>query len=126
MWMVQHVFLGIWHDAQIYTLQALARITPEKLGNDLFLRYGSQDRFTIFSAVYARAIEMFGIESAPAIITLVCEIGFCAAFVLLARRVLPARFVWLALAIVLLVPLTYGARKVFYLVEDFTTPRLAA
>ena|SRR5215831_2571108 len=126
LWMVQHVHGGIWHDAKIYTLQALARLTPETLGGDLFLRFDSQDRFTIFSSLYGRAIHWWGIVTAPAVVLFVGQCGFCAGLVLFARRILPDRLVWLAVALVMLVPYTYGAHKVFYVVEDFVTPRLWA
>ena len=51
-WALSHRYLGLFHDARLYTLQALARLHPA-LSADVFLRFGSQDRFTIFSPLYA-------------------------------------------------------------------------
>jgi hypothetical protein len=48
-WALSHGYRGLFHDAGLYTLQALARLTATSLGHDLFLRFGSQDRYTIFS-----------------------------------------------------------------------------
>jgi len=52
-WALSHSYLGMFHDAGLYTLQALSRLTPESLTEDVLLRFGSQDRFTIFSPPYA-------------------------------------------------------------------------
>src|SRR5690242_1255333 len=43
LWIVMHDYQGLRHDAQLYTFQALARLQPGLLANDIYLRYGSQD-----------------------------------------------------------------------------------
>jgi len=54
-WALSHSYRGIFHDAGLYTLQALARLHPDSLPEDVFLKFGSQDGFTIFSPIYAAA-----------------------------------------------------------------------
>jgi hypothetical protein len=125
LWAIQHPWAGLFHDSQIYTLQALARIeTP--LASDIYLRFGSQDQFTLFSPLYAIAIRAFDVARAAELLTFLSQMAFVAAAILLARRLLPGRLPWLALGLSTLLPVTYGAQKVLYLAEDFITPRLLA
>jgi hypothetical protein len=56
-WVLVHPYRGMVHDALLYTLQALSRLYPESLGQDLFLAHGSQEDFTIFSRIYAPLIR---------------------------------------------------------------------
>src|SRR5215831_2499537 len=126
LWVLQHPYPGIFHDGQLYTIQALARVFPSELGNDVFLRFGSQDHFTFFGPLYAAMIRAVGVAPAAAVLTFCFHVAFAAALVLFARRVLPAHLVWLGVGLVCVVPLTYGARKVFFVMEDFVTPRLLA
>jgi hypothetical protein len=126
LWALQHPYAGIYHDAQLYTIQALARVHPAELAQDVFLRYGSQDRFTLFSPLYAAAIRTLGLGPAAATLTFLFHCAFAAALLMLARRLLPGHLVWVGLGLVCVVPLTYGAQKVFFVMEDFVTPRLLA
>ena len=126
LWTLQHPYPGIFHDAQLYTMQALARVFPADLASDVFLRYGSQDHFTFFGPLYAAAIRALDVGPAAAALTFTFHAAFAAALVLLARRILPAHLVWLGVGLVCVVPFTYGARKVFFVMEDFVTPRLLA
>jgi hypothetical protein len=126
LWILQHPYPGIYHDAQLYTLQALSRVLPSELAGDVFLRHGSQDQFTLFGALYAAAIRVLGTGPAAALLTFLSHCAFAAALILLARRVLPPRLVYIGVGLVCIAPLTYGARKVFFLMETFITPRLLA
>jgi len=125
-WIVYHPYLGIWHDAELYTLQALAHLEPRLLAGDLFLRFGSQDAYTVFSPIYARAIAAFGLEHAAALLTLVSQALFVAATWLLARRLLPPGLLWLGIGFVIAMPGDYGAGHTLQYMENFLTPRLAS
>ena len=72
-WSLSHSYQGIFHDAGLYTLQALARLHPDSLPGDVFLKFGSQDGFTIFSPIYAAASRMLGVEFAAATLTLLLQ-----------------------------------------------------
>ena len=48
-----HPYQGLIHDARLYTLQALNHLHPDLYSNDVFLKYGSQDSYTLFTPVYA-------------------------------------------------------------------------
>src|ERR1700732_4754496 len=92
-WALSHSYRGIFHDAGLYTLQALARLHPDSLAEDAFLKFGSQDGFTIFSTIfspiYATASRLLGVELAGAMLTLVFQWTLLAGAWILARAVMP-------------------------------------
>ena len=65
--LLQHPFHGIVHDSVLYTLFALVRLHPVTVGWDVVVRYGSQDRFTVFSPIYTAVIQLLGLEHAAAV-----------------------------------------------------------
>ena len=87
-WFISRPYEGIYHDARLYTLQALGRLHPQSLGQDVFLRFGSQDAFTLFSPIYAAAIRVLGVEDAARLLTLLGHAWWFAAAYLVARRLL--------------------------------------
>jgi len=125
-WIVQNPAFGLIHDSQIYVFQALARLHPDLYSQDIFLRYGSQDDYTAFSPLFAAAMSVFGAENAAVVITLVAQAAFFIAAALLGRLLMPARFVWFGLALLVALPGFYGGRNIFALAEGFATPRLFA
>jgi hypothetical protein len=121
---VQHGYHGLFHDAQLYLLQALAHLHPQLYGNDPFLRFGSQDSFTVFPALHAALIDRLGIEPATALLTALSHIALIGAIFILARALMPLRLALLATALVVAIPGDYGDARVFTYLEDFLTPRL--
>jgi hypothetical protein len=126
LWLVARPYTGIWHDSQLYTAQALHRLYPEIYGADIFFRYGSQDGYTLFPALYAWAIRLWGIDQAACLLTLLGKLGWFAALVYLARELLRLPALWLGLAVVVSVAPFYGSHKVFSYGETFLTARLYA
>jgi hypothetical protein len=125
-WALSHSYRGIFHDAGLYTLQALARLHPDSLREDVFLRFGSQDGFTIFSPIYAAASRLLGIELAAATLTLVLQWALLAGAWMLARAVMPLSMAMLGVAVLVAVPGDYGPDRIFTCIEPFLTPRMAA
>lgn len=123
-WILFFPYAGITHDAQLYTLQALSHLTPELYQNDIFLRFGSQDRFTFFSPVYATLIELFGVEWAGSLLTLISHCLFIGAVFLLANKIMPYGIAVFAVGLILTISSSYGAERVFYYIELFVTPRM--
>jgi hypothetical protein len=123
--MLRHGYEGITHDAQLYSFQAMARLKPALLGNDLYLRFGSQDNYTLFSPLYAAVMGMIGFEPAAALITLLSQIAFLFAAWFLARELMPQRQARLGVALLVAVPGFYGALGIWSFMEGFVTPRLA-
>src|SRR4051812_20793529 len=62
-WIVQHSYYGLVHDSEMYLIQGLARLNPDLFAADIYFRYGSQDRFTVFGPVFAQAMQLLGIEN---------------------------------------------------------------
>ena len=122
--MLRHGYEGIHHDAQIYSFQAMAHLKPALLGNDLFLRFGSQDNYTVFSPIYAAAIGHLGLEPAAALITALSQLAFLFAAWLLARQVAFPDLAWLSVALLVAIPDVYGAYRIWNFFEGFVTPRL--
>ncbi|HEY6455343.1 MAG TPA: hypothetical protein VIY90_08700 [Steroidobacteraceae bacterium] len=124
--MLIHPYRGLEHDSVLYTVLALARLHPAALGHDLFVRYGAQDHYTIFSPMYAAAIQAVGLERAAAIMTFATYIAFFGSIWLLARRLMSASNALLALGLLLVLPSWYGSNSVFAYIEAFLTPRQSA
>jgi hypothetical protein len=125
-WIVQHAYHGIIHDSQLYTMPAVARLHPGLLSNDVMLRFGSQDNYTLFSPLYAAAIQLLGVDLAAAALTLLWQVAFFAAAAFLARHLMRERLAWIALALVCAFEAFYGSSTFFTVVENFVTPRLIA
>jgi len=122
-WMLEHPFAGIYHDSVLYTFQALARLHPEPLAHDIFLRFGSQDQYTIFSPLYAAAIRLLGVEPAAAILTFLCHVLFFCSAWLLARQFMARELALVAVGLLVALPSGYGADYIFNYIEEFLTPR---
>lgn len=122
-WMMQHPYFGVVHDSVLYTLLALSRLHPQYLSNDIFLKYGSQDSFTIWSPLFTAAIRLVDLEPAAALGTLLTQAAFFYGAWLLARRMMPAQDALLALGLLVALPANYGASDIFSYIEGFLTPR---
>jgi hypothetical protein len=125
-WALSHPYKGIFHDAQLYTLQALARLHPDSLSHDVFLRLGSQDRYTLFSPLYAALIHWLGTEPAAAVLTVTLQLGFLLGAAALVRTVVPGTSALVGMAVLSAIPGTYGAADIFTCIESFVTPRMGA
>ncbi len=125
-WMLVHPYQGIFHDANLYALQALAHLYPASLSQDVFLHFGSQDRFTLFSPLYALAIRLLGIDHAAALLTVLSQLALIGAAWWLARSLMPARLAVLGVALVIALPGDYGPDRIFTCIESFLTPRMGA
>lgn len=124
-WLLRHPYAGIAHDSTLYTLFALNKLHPG-LASDIFLRFGSQDRYTLFTPLYAATIGAFGLEHAASLLTLIFQVGLLLSAWLLGRRFMPPLAATLGVALLLAVPGEYGSSDMFHLMEGFLTPRLPA
>lgn len=123
---VAHPYRGIWHDARLYLLQALAHVNPESLGHDVFLAYGSQDRFTLYSGPVAALMRLTGPETAAALLTTCFQAALLAAAWFVARGAAARRLALAGVAVFASVRASYGYEGVFSIIEAFLTPRMAA
>lgn len=118
-----HPYRGLVHDGRLYTIQALSHLYPDLYGNDVFVRFGSQDDYTLFSPIYAAMISWLGVEPSAAALTFGAICLFLAAAWMLARELLPQRQATVALLLLILIPAHYGPARIFYYLEEFITPR---
>jgi hypothetical protein len=125
LWLLMHGYHGLTDDGQIYAFQAFARLHPQ-LTADLYLQNTSQDRFTLFSPLYAWCIGPLGLENAARMLTLVFTVWFLAAAWSFARSVTGRDAAWLAVAFLLIIAGDYGASGVFRILDPFLTARLPA
>ena len=124
LWSLTHRDFGYVHDGILYAFQALARLRPS-LDLDLYLKYQSQDKFTIFSPVYAVFVRTFGITLAGEILLAICAATFLIAAWHLARSLGSRRSAWFAAAFLILTVGAYGSFGVFRFSEEFLTARSA-
>jgi len=120
-------YLGLVHDARLYALQALNHSQNGRFAQDLFFKYGSQDRFSIFSAFMGPVVSRLGLEMSFWIAYVLFSSLFIYAVVRLIRTLIPDR--WLAnIGIIALVAfsLPYGGWDIFHARESFFTARSAA
>ena len=125
LWLLVHGYHGVTGDGQIYAFQALARLRPE-LASDLYLQNTSQDRFTLFSPLYAWCIASLGLENSARFLTLLLTLWFIAAVWSFARALAGRDAAWAAVALLLIVAGNYGGFGVFRILEPYLTARLAA
>lgn len=71
LWLLSRPFTFKETDGQVYALLALARRDPAGLGQDLFIQFGSQDAFSIFSRIYGALIGVLGLTHATMALLLI-------------------------------------------------------
>jgi hypothetical protein len=125
LWLLLRGYHGLLGDGQIYAFQALARIHTQFAG-DLYLQNISQDRFTIFSPIYAWFIACFGLEQAARSLTSLFTLWSLIAAWCTARASAGRNAAWLAVCFLLIVAGSYGGSGVFRFSEQFLTARLPA
>lgn len=125
-WFAAHPYMGLWHDARLYAVEALARLEPGVYDRDLFLAFGSQGKYTLFPSLFAALIDWLGLERAAFALALPGKLLWFVSLVLLARRLVAAPAWPLGLVFVLAYPAFYDSHKVFSYGESFATPRVYA
>lgn len=125
LWLISRPFTGIKHDGILYALQALHIIQPEAFSHDIFFLNGSQDKYTLFTNIYAVTISLFGLTYSTLLLDIIGLITWLvAAFILL--RILPTIPAIIALLLIVTLDSYYGSYQVFAYAEPFLTGRLYA
>ncbi|HEX4240591.1 MAG TPA: hypothetical protein VHZ53_04215, partial [Steroidobacteraceae bacterium] len=122
LWILMHYYAGLSRDGELYALQALARLRPN-LAGDIYLAYGSQDRFTIFSPLYARVIALLGLQQAARVLFVICTVWFFAASWALARALWDSATAWLATGTLIICVSFYGGYVIFHYAEFYLSAR---
>src|SRR5271157_4412601 len=120
-------YRGLDHDSRLYAVQILERIHPGSFAGDLYLRYGSQDRYSLFTILIAPLVQLCGLH-----VTFFCVYLANKALLfwglLRLTRVLISSNLALVLALIHLaiVPVAFGGNEIFHVNESFLTPRLSS
>jgi hypothetical protein len=122
LWALSHHYQGFARDGELYAVQASARLHPG-LGVDVYLANSSQDRYTVFSRIYASFIESLGLRNAALLLFVLCTVWFLAAAWALAREVSNKDQAWLAVIMLIVTTGLYGAYGVFHYSESYLTAR---
>lgn len=124
-WLLNHPYQGVRHDAQIYALLAAHWLQPEAFANDLFFRFGSQGDMSLFTPLYGALVGWLGLDLAAWWVVLSGGLLWVGACLALARAVLgtgfAARFALLLGAVLVM---SYSPNhSTFILGENFATAR---
>jgi hypothetical protein len=120
-WILLHPYYGIWHDATIYTAQALNILYPETYQDDVFFKYGSQASFTVFPRLHALLIEQIGVDPSAFTLTIIGQVLFFTGIFLLTRQLLTSGQTILFLIIFTTIPIYLN--PVLTIFELFATSR---
>jgi hypothetical protein len=124
-WCLTHRYRGLTGDSELYAVQALSRIHAG-LMRDVFLGNASQDRYTLFSPIYALCIEALGLPTAALSLLLVFKLCFYCSAWMFSRKLFDTRIALLTTALLIVTPMEYGAYHVFHVGEDMLTARSLA
>ncbi len=120
-------YAPLLHDAKLYAVQVLNHLEPGSYGDDLFLRFGSQDQFSLFSRVAAPLAGLLGVELTFFLLYLVFNALFLLALMRFIERLVTDRVLsTFALIFLAVIPLPFGGHAVFNAHEPFLTPRIMA
>ena len=127
-WLLNHPYPGVWHDARIYALLAAHWITPDAYADDLFFRFGSQGDFSLFTVLFGSLVRQLGLPLAAWWIALAGGLLWIGACLALARTMLgtgvAACFAFVLGAVA---ETSYSPNgETFILSESFATARLLA
>ncbi|RUL89181.1 hypothetical protein [Tautonia sociabilis] len=118
-------YRGRYHDSILYGVQLLNRASGGRHREDLFLRFGSQDDYSLYSRIGAPLVRLLGVETASALMYLACVVLFYWALSRLVRAIVPDRRVAAAgLLAIAVSAVAMGGRSTFHVNENFLTPRL--
>lgn len=125
LWLINHPYQGIWHDARIYGLLAAHWLTPDALAPDLFFRFGSQGELSLFTPFYGALVGWLGLDHASWWVVLTGGIAWMVAMLLLAHRMLgTGAAAGLAVLLAAVATVSYSPNAgTFVLTENFATAR---
>jgi len=126
-WMYTRPYEGIVHDAILYSFQAIAIRDPARFSDDLYVRFGSQAEFSVYTEFLALVIDLMGLRTANLILTLAGQTAWMIGAVLLVRAVFEGNVLRIVgFGAILLLPSAYGGVDIFRYAEPFHTPRIFA
>ncbi|MFO1059972.1 MAG: hypothetical protein U1E53_23775 [Dongiaceae bacterium] len=127
LWIGTRPYRGIIQDARLYAVQALDLLHGDLYRGDLYLQFGSQDQFTVFSVLYALVISLVGLAAAHLALVIAAQLLWLLALLFLCRSLIDKpRQVALGMAMAIVLPSGYGGYQLFQYGEAFLSARLPA
>jgi hypothetical protein len=126
LWLLEHPYQGIVHDARLYVGFVLAQFDPNGVGQDIMFVKDGQFGFSIFPAVLTGAVTAFGTSLGAKLVSLAGLLVWIAAMGVLAFTIAKGPLRWVILLFVTVLPTGYGSFDVFFYAEPFAAPRLFA
>lgn len=126
LFLLAHPYRGIWHDAILYTVQAVRDAHPEHFKHDLFFEFGSQDDWTLYGKLYEKLIGLIGIRAGNLLGLVAAQGLWWAGMWRLSKRLVPAPWHWVCLFLAASMPSDYGDGFAISYDEFFLTARLPA
>lgn len=123
-WALTHRYSMVG-DGELYAIQAMARLNPA-LNTDVYLAATSQDKYTLFSPLYAWTIRALGLLNAGAVLFALFTLCLFAAAWGMARQLWDESLAWLATCMLMIADSNYGAYGVFRYTEGYLTARTMA
>lgn len=125
LWLLNHPYQGIWHDARIYGLLAAHWLKPQALNADLFFSFGSQGELSLFTPLFGELVRWLGLTRAAWWVTLGGGLIWIGACLALARVMLDTGFAArFAVFLGAVVVISYSPNNsTFVLSESFATAR---
>src|SRR5262249_18785549 len=125
LWLATRPYRGIVHDAQLYAVHALAALKPAAYAGDLYLRFGTQAPYTLFTPAYTLAASLLGIAQAHLCLTVLGHLLWLAGLIFLVRSLIrdPNQAV-LAITLAVALPAGYGGLNAVIYGEPYLTARL--
>jgi hypothetical protein len=121
-------YLGLFHDSRLYAFYLESRLEPAQgFDQDLYLVYGSQDRYSLFSFLMLPVVRLVGLDAGMFLVYVLSKALLfwgCQRLVsVLTRNEMLTAVIVLFFAVV---PVSFGGNEVFHVNESFLTPRLIA
>lgn len=125
LWMLNHPYQGIWHDARIYGLLAAHWLNPQALAGDLFFSFGSQGTLSLFTSLFGELVRGLGLDRAAWWVVLAGGLMWIGACLTLARAMLGSGFAErFAVLLGAVVVISYSPNgSTFVIGENFATAR---
>ncbi|QDV39646.1 hypothetical protein [Tautonia plasticadhaerens] len=118
-------YRGRHHDAILYGFQLTNRASGGRHAADLFLKFGSQDDYSLYSRLVSPLVSALGLDAASFLVYLAGVVAFSWALIRLVGAIVPDWAVASAgLVAVAVAAVPLGGLETFHINENFLTPRL--
>ena len=120
-------YYNFHHDANLYGVQTLNRIYPDRFTGDLFFQFGSQDKYSLFSTLMAPLAACLGLPAAFFLVYLASNTLLLFALQRFIRALVKHPLIsTLAVLFLAVTEVPFGGLRIFHVNEPFLTPRVAA